>query len=421
MIHTFTVLPGITLRCIPDKRFKQGRFSLQLVRPMCREEAGLNALLPAVLLRGSRSCPDLCAITRRLDTYYGASVGAVCRRVGDYQTTGLSCGLLEDRFAMAGDRILEPMMDFLRELLLEPALEDGVFLSDFVEGEKRNLLSAIETQGNDKRYYAMEQLLRKMCCRDSFGIPRLGEPEQIQAITPQSLYAHYGKILAESPVEMIYAGAAQPETVARLAEDFFRQLPRNPVPRLPQSPFLAGPETDTFETQEISQGKLCMGFTTGVTIRDPDFAAMQLCNLIFGGGQTSKLFMQVREASSLCYAIDSAYHGGKGLITVAAGIDTGKEAQVREQIHAQLEACQKGQITDQELTAAKESLRSGLLSTQDSPGALEGYYSNSVLSGFGKSPAEYIRAAEAVTVEQVAEMAQKVRLHSVFFLKGVGK
>ena len=421
MIQSFTVLPGVNVRCIPDKRFKQGCFSIQLVRPMCREEAGLNALLPAVLLRGSRSCPDLCAITRRLDTYYGASVGAVCRRVGDYQATGLSCGLLEDRFAMAGDRILEPMMAFLRELLLEPATEDGIFRADFVEGERRNLLSAIETQRNDKRSYAMEQLLRQMCCRDSFGIPRLGEPEQIRAITPGSLFDHYKKILRESPIEMLYVGAAEPEAVARLAGDFFWDLPRQYVPRLPQTAFLAGPETDKWEQQEISQGKLCMGFTTGVTIRDPEFVTMQVLNLIFGGGQTSKLFMQVREQSALCYAIDSAYHGSKGLITVAAGIDTNRETEVRGQILAQLEACRQGQITPQELTAAKESLRSGLLASQDSPGAIEGYYANAALSGLALSPADYIRAAEAVTAEQVAQLAQKVKLHSVFFLKGVGK
>ena len=50
MIHTIEVAPHITLRCFSDDRFKQEGLSLTLVRPMCREEASLNALLPAVLL-----------------------------------------------------------------------------------------------------------------------------------------------------------------------------------------------------------------------------------------------------------------------------------------------------------------------------------------------------------------------------------
>ena len=59
MIQTLSLAPGFTLRCCEDTRFKQGGLSLQLVRPMCREEAAMNALLPAVLLHTDlyRSCP----------------------------------------------------------------------------------------------------------------------------------------------------------------------------------------------------------------------------------------------------------------------------------------------------------------------------------------------------------------------------
>lgn len=117
MLKTIILLPGVTLRCFADNRFKQGCLSVQLVRPMCREEAALNALLPAVLLRGTVSAPDLRDITLRLDDLYGASVGASVRRVGDHQTTGLYCGFIDDRFALEGDRVLEPMIRFLGQLL----------------------------------------------------------------------------------------------------------------------------------------------------------------------------------------------------------------------------------------------------------------------------------------------------------------
>ena len=89
MIQTTTISPGVTLRYVRDTRFKQGGFSFQLVRPMVREEAAKNALLPAVLLRGTRKSPDLRAVTQRLDELYGAAVSPLVRRVGDYQTTGL--------------------------------------------------------------------------------------------------------------------------------------------------------------------------------------------------------------------------------------------------------------------------------------------------------------------------------------------
>jgi CRISPR/Cas system-associated exonuclease Cas4 (RecB family) len=104
---------------------------------MCREEAAMNALLPAVLLRGCVGYPDIRAITRHLDDLYGASVGTLVRRVGDWQTTGLYCSFIEDRFAMPGDAVLAPMADFLRQLMRMPVTENGVFSSDYIESEKK--------------------------------------------------------------------------------------------------------------------------------------------------------------------------------------------------------------------------------------------------------------------------------------------
>ena len=419
MNQTLSLGPGIRLRCIPDSRFKQGCLSLQLVRPMCREEASHNALLPAVLLRGAREYPDLRAITLRLDDLYGASVGTLVRRVGDYQTTGFYCGFMEDRFALEGDAILEPMLEFVGQLLLEPVLEGGCFREDFVESEKRNLIASIESQLNDKRAYAMEQMIRTMCKGDSFGIPRLGEIADVQAVTAGNLYAHYQKILRESRVELVYVGSAPQEQVAALLKGLFDRIDRNYVNLPEQSPLRTGPESDTVREMDVNQGKLCMGLVSDITIRDAGFVAMQLLNHIFGGGMTSKLFMQIRERQSLCYAIGSGFHGSKGLMTVSAGIDSGMKEAVQRGVLAQLDACCRGEITAEELNAAKESLRSSLLSTQDSPGALEGYYATAALSGLPLTPDAYIRAVEAATLEQIVAAAKTLRPHTVFFLKGV--
>ena len=177
MIETTELLPGIRFHCCQNTRFKQGALSIQFIRPMKQEEAAANALLPAVLLRGTKEHPDLRAITLHLDDLYGASVSALVRRVGDYQTTGFYCGFMEDKFALAGDEILRPMVEFVGQLLLQPVLENGVFAADFVESEKKNLISTIESEKNDKRVYASAKLLKLMCKGDSFGLPRLGEKE----------------------------------------------------------------------------------------------------------------------------------------------------------------------------------------------------------------------------------------------------
>lgn len=96
MIETTELFPGVRLHFIRDPRFKQSLMTVQFLRPMCREESAKNALWSSVLLRGSRNYPDLRDITIRLDSLYGAGMGAMVRRVGDVQASGMSMTFLAD-------------------------------------------------------------------------------------------------------------------------------------------------------------------------------------------------------------------------------------------------------------------------------------------------------------------------------------
>lgn len=419
MMTTISLQPGITLRHFRDTRFKQGCLSFQFLTPMAAATAASNALLPSVLLRGTVSCPDLRAITARLDTLYGAAVSPLVRRVGDYQTTGLYCSFMDDRFALPGDQVMAPMVDFLGQLLLDSPEEDGGFLSSFVGSEKKNLISTIESELNDKRLWSMAQLLKIMGKNDTFGLPRLGRVEEVAAITPQSLYRHREMLLRDAPIEIFYVGSAEENQVTMLLQPLVSRLPRgarNPLP--PQTPLADCPGEHLRKTLDVSQGKLCLGYTTEITNQDARYPAMQVLNALFGAGMTSKLFQNVREKLSLCYSIGSSYYGSKGIATVSAGIDFDKETLTREEVARQLDACREGEISPQELTAAKEALLSALRATLDSPAAMEGYFATAALSGMPLDYDDYMGAIAAVTVSDVVECANTLKLHSSFFLEG---
>lgn len=418
MIETKNLLPGVTLRHCRDARFKQGCLSFQLVRKMDKKEAAMNALLPSILLRGTQNCPDLRSITEHLDELYGASVSALVRRTGDYQATGLYCGFMDDRFALPGDQVLRPMLSFLEELLLDSPLEEGAFLTSFVESEKKNLIATIESERNDKRAYANSQLLKILCDGDSFALPRMGETADVSAITPKTLYDHYRYILRTSPIEIFYVGSGDVAQVAALLMPLLNRLERNVEELPPQTALTPKEGRDVVETMDVAQGKLCMGFTVPITNRCEDFAAMQVLNVIYGSGMTSKLFQNVREKMSLCYSIGSGFYGTKGIVLVNAGIDFDKEELTRSEVMRQLQLCRDGEITEAELRSGKEALLSSLRSTHDSPSAIEGFYSTAAMGGLIYSHAGYMEAVEAVTIADVVACAKKMQLHSTYFLKG---
>ncbi len=420
MIQTIHLSPSVVLRHCPDDRFKKGALSVQLLRPMCRQEAAKNALLVSVLLRGTKDCPDLRSITWKLDELYGAAVSTLVRRIGDVQTVGFYMNFIEDRFALPGDSVLAPTIDFMRQIFLEPVTVDGAFDADFVESEKKNLISAIESERNDKRTYASNQMIRYMCQGDSFAEPRIGRKEDVAQITPKELYEHYQMILRTSPVEIFYVGNAPAQEVTDLLRPLAETLGRDAQSTPAQTIFTPMAEPREFsEELDVNQGKLSMGFTTQVNNRHPDFVAMQVFNTVYGGGMTSKLFLNVREKMSLCYYASSGYYGSKGIVTVSSGIDEENYETAKAEILHQLALCVQGEITPEELNSAKQALISSLRSTPDSPSSLEGFYATAAISGMDLDIPDYIKAVEAVTTRDVARCASTVKLHTTYFLKGV--
>ena len=88
------------------------------------------------------------------------------------------------------------------------------------------------------------------------------------------------------------------------------------------------------------------------------------------------------------------------------------------EILRQLDCLRSGELTEEELTAAINSLSSGYRSLRDSQGALESYYVNNALDGLLLTPEEMAELVEAVTAQDVQRIARSVVLDLVYFLHG---
>ena len=393
-----------------------------MLTPLERETAAANALIPAVLRRGTAAHPDLEALSAALDELYGGAIEPVVRRKGETQCVGFVASFLDDAYALEGEPILEPAAALLGELLLPPRTEGEGFLPDYVRQEQNNLIDRIRAQVNDKRRYASARLCQLMCREEAFGVDKLGDEAHAAAITPEGLWARYQQLLRTAEIEVYYCGSAQPERAARALTAALSGLPREEERLEPECEVRlhAGPEPQLVEERlEVSQGKLALGFRTGgITCWEEEYPALVLCNAIFGGTPLSKLFLNVREKLSLCYYASSVLEKMKGLVLVSSGIEFDKYQQAKDEILAQLEAIRRGEIEDWELEGARRTLISGHLSTLDDQGRLEEFWLGQAAAGLDAGVEELAGRLAAVTREQVAAAAQRLELDTVYFLKG---
>lgn len=410
------IMQDVFLTYLPAQRFKTSRMTVQLIAPLQRETAAANALLPAVLRRGTVRCPDMESLSAALDTLYGANIDYTVRKKGERQCVGFAAGFIDDAFTPHGEKLLEPVSAMLGELLLDPVTHGGRFLSSYVESEKANLIDAIRGLKNDKRDWADIRLMQEMCAGEPYSVLRLGDEETAGCITNQSLYVHGQALMASSRVEVIYCGSAEAQRVEDAVLTALAALPRGAQTALPEVQRIQAPDKPRriVETMDVTQGKLAMGYRCS----SDDYPAMVLANLIFGGTSNSKLFLNVRERLSLCYYASSSYDRSKSILTVSSGVETADFERAEAEIGRQLQAVQQGDWEDWEQEGALQAIRASLLSLSDSQGALENFYLGKIAAGVEETPEELAAALEQVTKERIVAAAQTVKPDTVYFLRG---
>ena len=415
------LFPGVHLTAVHTEKFKSCVLGASFLVPLDRTTAACNALLPSVLRRGAEAHPDMESLSAALDELYGGSIEPVVRTRGEVQCVGFLGSFLDDAYTLDGSAILEKAAALLGELLLRPCTEQGVFRCDYTDRERQNLIDRIRAQVNDKRSYALLRLKREMCAGEPFGVDRLGDEASARAITPESLWARYQELLHTAPMELYYCGSARPERVADALRAALWQLPtggaRAPLPRPVAKEAPAQPRT-VVESLDVTQGKLTMGLRTGCAVWSGDYPALLLANAVFGGTTTSRLFLHVREKLSLCYYASSQLEKLKGVMLVSSVVEFDKVDQAREEILAQLAACQRGEFEDWELEGARRSVVSALHSAMDAQARLEDFWLGQAVAGLTEDPEALARRVENVTREQVAAAFSSLQLDTIYFLKG---
>ena len=422
--HWKRLADGVELAVNQTDKFKTGLLGVTLTIPLSADTATAGALIPEVLGRGSRRYPDMEKISSAADALYGASLGPVVRQRGESQCVSFLCSFIDDRYALDGSAVLEPTAKLMGEVLLDPVLQDGVFRRDYVASEGTNLADRIQARVNDKRGWAIFRLIQEMCAGEAYAVDKLGSVDEARAMTPETLWTAYQSLLAGAKVNFYYGGGAQPERVEDAVRRAFAPLLRGrdaPV-RCQVKAEPKGPVRTVVDAMDVTQGKLAIGFRTGgISVESSDYPALLVCNTLYGGSANSKLFLNVREKMSLCYYASSALDKLKGLMVVSSGVEFAQFDRAQEAILEQLEEVRRGRFTDEELNAAVRSAANDLRGRLDSQGQMEDDRLTGLLAHSAAGEGETLaQAVEKVTADQVAAVAQRLKLDTIYRLTGKG-
>ena len=413
---------GITLHQIHTENYKTNLYAIFIATPLKRENVTKDALIAAVLRRGTKNIISQDKISKELEEMYGASFDCGIEKTGDNHIIKFYLEALNEEFLPEKEELTQKCINILLDIVTNPFVENNGFKQEYVDGEKENLKQIINGKIDNKARYSLDRCVEEIFKGEPYGLYKYGYVEDLEKITPQNLYEYYKELIKNCKIDIYYSGIFDNDNTEKIIEKRLQENniePRNAkyVINNEMTEKKQKSETKTVEeSMDVTQGKLVLGLQIDDNNKNSRFAA-SVYNAILGGGANSKLFQNVREKNSLAYTASSSYIRTKNVILVHCGIDIDKYEKALETIKEQIEDMKKGNFTDKDIEDAKKLIISSVKSISAEQDTEITYDYGQELSNEHTTIKDYQQNIEQVKREQIVDIANKININTIYFLK----
>jgi zinc protease len=230
---------------------------------------------------------------------------------------GLAAGLDPDRLLITGNALaagLDRMLEILAGVLTDPA-----YPAEEVATERERLADHIQVAQSQPAHLARTALLKRMYGRHPYAV-QTPEPEQVRGVRPAQLRALHADRVRPDGAVLVLVGDINPEKAIDAADKALgswtgpgRDGNVPPTPALEPGPLVL------VDRPGSVQSSLRMALPA-VPRTHPDYAALQLANLIFGGYFSSRWVENIREDKGYTYGPHTSiehFVAGSALVVAA--------------------------------------------------------------------------------------------------------
>jgi predicted Zn-dependent peptidase len=272
-------------------------------------------------------------------------------------------------YARVLDEQLAPAIELLTELMLHPKFDPQE-----LEVERRVILEEIKATEDTPDDYIHVLLANTIWPDHPLGRSIIGTAKSVAGFSRAQIIDFYHQHYQPANIVVTAAGNIKHERLIELLEHWHfptSQISANvnhqPIPHFNRQA--------VGYNKNLEQVHLCVG-TRGLPQNHQNYFGVELLNIILGGGNSSRLFQQIREQRGLAYSVYSyftSFHDtGMGVIYAATSRESYLE--VIDLILQQLRCLKEIEIPPDELERSKNHLKGqlmlGLESTFNRMGAL---------------------------------------------------
>jgi predicted Zn-dependent peptidase len=293
--------------------------------------------------------------------------------------------------------------DVLGDALLDPSdvdLERGVVLEE------------IAMRDDDPEDLLHDEFCAALLGSHPLGRPVLGTEESITGMTREALHRFYRR--SYTPERMVLAvtgNITHRAVLAAVQDSFSHHLTGSAEPVCPRRGRARVTDRRRLAVcdDHSEQAHLMLG-VPAMNRHDDRRPVLGVLNAALGGGMSSRLFQQVREQRGLAYSVYSsvACYADTGSLSIYAGCSPQRLGEVAAVVGDVLASVARDGVSDAELARGKGQLRGGLVLGLEDPASWMTRIGKAELHhGEHRTVTEELRRIDAVTADQVAELARE--------------
>lgn len=406
---------------IKTDKFKNCHMEITFYDNAKKEELGIRNFLVDMLCHSSKNYPKRKDIVIKLEELYQSFFYGVSSKVGNMMMSTFSYDFINPSF-VNDENYLKNVLKFPFEIIENPNVTDDAFDERSFNIIKKRILSDIESIKENPTNYAFRRALMNMDKDSITSQSVLGTKEEIENMTPESLYNYYDKFYNNSLCNIYIIGNLDMDEVAKIINESFHN---NCIKNHQIVPFVDNKkrkkELVVTEDSNFCQTNLVMGFNLGDLTKEEIYYTLTLFDeILCNGGLNSKVYKYLREENQLCYSVSSISSKYDNLYYIYVSLDEKNVDLAIKLIKKAVKEMAKGKISDEEFQYSRKQLLNSLKVVLDNQSSLINNYTfNSIIGNpLFHELKEYYKD---ITKEDVSNLGKKLKLNFVYTLKGKGE
>ncbi len=323
-----------------------------------------------------------------------------------HEETGFAIKVIDDQLPAA--------FDLIADMLTDPRFDEGD-----LESEQRVIIEEIKMTDDSPEELLGEVFYREFFPGHPLGLSIAGTPDTVRSFDRTRTADYHREAFGPSSLVIAAAGNIDQELLEDLVNSnsqFSADLIRSPKSEIrnpiPAAPIIIEQKADLEQAHVI----LATPFVDGRDERR--YAADMLANII-GGGTSSRLWQKVREQRGLAYSVgaSAAMFNDCGIFSVFAATSPEQVDEVLDIVMDELRSIVRDGVQADEIQLTKDQTRASiLLSLEDSAGRAASLAQSEMLHGRQITVEESLVNLDAVTADQVKEVADEFfQSHKIAF------